>query len=95
MFLHKQIEFNWISQIRVFTKYSITGNFVQRSSHVAARLEASSIRVYIHMANWLLDTDTETQGTSGECVEDIYKMGIIWGQPTVGMDPFKVWSSWV
>lgn len=79
----------------VFTKYSITGNFLQSSSQVAARLEASSIGVYIHMADRLLDTDTETQGTSGECVEDIYKMGIIWGQPSVGVGSFEVWSSWV
>lgn len=50
--------------VRIHTKQSIIRNVLESSSQVAARLEVSSIGVYVHMANRLFDTNAEAQGSS-------------------------------
>jgi len=83
------------TQTVILTKQSIVGDLLQGAPEVAARLEAPSVGVDVHVAHRLLDADAETQGAPGEGVQHVHKVGVVRGEAAVGVLPLKVWAGWI
>lgn len=72
------------------TEQAEVSDLLQRPPQVAARLEAAPVGIDVHVANRLLDPDTEAQRAPREGVQDVHKVGIVGGKAPVGVHPLKV-----
>ena len=79
----------------VLTEHPKVSDLLKGAPEVAARLEAATVWVNVHVADRLLDADAEAQAAPCEGVEDVHEVSIIWGQAPVGVLPLKVRTSWV
>lgn len=77
----------------VLTKYPKVSDLLQSAPEVAARLEAASVGVNVHVTDGLLDPDAEARGASSEGVEDVHEVSVVRRQPPVSVHPLKVRTS--
>lgn len=52
---------------------------------VAAWLESASVGVNVDVAHSPLDADAAVRGASGVGVQDVHKLGIVWGEGAGGV----------
>lgn len=67
----------------------LTSSHCQHVTKCTAGLHVTTVGVDVNVPNWLLDANADTQSLSSVRVQNIHKVGVIWGEAPLLLHTLK------